>query len=788
MYPLGTRRIDVDFHRRRRPGHFRDLAGQQLEADIGKRLPRASGAIEVGPHRGLNRREDAAQHAVFVQARHFVQRQLELFGDARGTPHLDTPGIETVVEQAQQQPGDARVAHQGLGHVLEAEQGTGLAQIAAVGAQHGDLAPGQAPRQHQLVERIVLRAAVPDRAESILEQLPYRLQIQLAAGLWITQSEVMDPALAVTVGEAQLVGALLQHFDTQILQHRQGSAEGDGAAAVIEPQAQAVGGRFQRTVEHQRQGLPAFEALGPFDIVHRRPHQGVLPVGGAEAVAVTGVEAIAARFAAVLAQRVMEVIRPVSHRACQAQFQGALVHLRNPPLRHAHREMHPRQGGLRQIDRELALVAGIGLLERLLHAPADCGVVTLARDIDQTGDEALEGIRAHEQAHRLAVAQMQDPQGDAIQGIGVDLEQLLTGIAVEDVHQRPVVVAGRRQAGALQHRMDLPAQHRHGARITVIHGRTVEAQDAVLADHPAVGGEAPHADIIHGGGAMDSRALIGLGKDQRLRTPRPGADRLGQRAKALRGTASAVPAQDAQPGVGHFVQRGLALGSGRHEFVGAIAEQRKVVVEQPAQKRLSLVAVGRRQGRGAQLVDHRIDPGPHCRPVADHLAHLAEHPEHLVLDLGQRAGILLAIDLEMQAGIRGVPAIGDRRHLSVAITGHAQRRMHDEVDGEPQPVAGHGQRIHQKGHVIGDDLDDAVQRMPAVLLRVGVVRTDPGFTARPVPEQAPVRKRSAVEIGGAALDQILGGDMTVVVLDKGLHQGPLVARPALGDQLGDLPQ
>ena len=61
--------------------------------------------------------------------------------------------FEAGLEEFHQQPRDRRMRHQGLLHVLVAERGAGLAQVARHRPQHRDLAPGDA-----FVGRIPIRS------------------------------------------------------------------------------------------------------------------------------------------------------------------------------------------------------------------------------------------------------------------------------------------------------------------------------------------------------------------------------------------------------------------------------------------------------------------------------------------------------------------------------------------------------------------------------------------------------------------------------------------------------
>ena len=82
----------------------------------------------------------------------------------------------------------------------------------------------------------------------------------------------------------------------------------------------------------------------------------------------------------------------------------------------------------------------------------------VARQVHQAGHEPAEHVAPHEESQPLAVLDVEDGRGRLVQLVGVDLEQLLAGIALEDVQQHPPVVAVQREAGPVEHRLHLAAE------------------------------------------------------------------------------------------------------------------------------------------------------------------------------------------------------------------------------------------------------------------------------------------------------------------------------------------
>ena len=64
---------------------------------------------------------------------------------------------------------------------------------------------------------------------------------------------------------------------------------------------------------------------------------------------------------------------------------------------------------------------------------------------------------------------------------------------------------------------------------------------------------------------------------------------------------------------------------------------------------------------------------------------------------------------------RGLRGNADQRTLVVALDG--DDRMDDEVQRQAMPVDLHRHRVDEERHVVVDDLDDRVRRLPAVAAR-----------------------------------------------------------------------
>jgi hypothetical protein len=85
--------------------------------------------------------------------------------------------------------------------------------------------------------------------------------------------------------------------------------------------------------------------------------------------------------------------------------------------------------------------------------------------------------------------------------------------------------------------------------------------------------------------------------------------------------------------------------------------------------------------------------------------------------------------------------------------------MNEDVDRVAAAGECHGHRVDEEGHVVGDDLDDAVRRHPAVLFERRRVGVDLHLAGAPSLQEVPVGERRAVEV---ELADVLGRRVRVV--------------------------
>ena len=148
------------------------------------------------------------------------------------------------------------------------------------------------------------------------------------------------------------------------------------------------------------------------------------------------------------------------------------------------------------------------------------------------------------------------------------------------------------------------------------------------------------------------------------------------------------------------------------QLVLAVAEEREVVVLHPLEQGLGLgdlVGADRRRVL-VELGDDLPCTRAHRAPVVDRRPHVREDPLELRGELVERGALRLTVDLDVQQRL-GAPFGRPRQELeqpSVVVAPDPDGRMDEDVDRVSATRERHGHRVDEEGHVVGDDLDDAV--------------------------------------------------------------------------------
>ncbi|MDQ1092969.1 hypothetical protein QE400_002382 [Xanthomonas sacchari] len=754
VHAFHARAVHEDLAVRARLGQVRHLGRIQLEADAVAQ-PAIGGALVVAGAQGrLDHALEAAQDAVLVEAGDLVEQlqqrgrdrvQLRLAAAAARVDHrlqhLQRGGvavgqqaqlcrqrglalgdlrlalaaggrIEARLEQFHQQPRQQRIAVAGLFDVGLRERHAGLQQVLAVAAQHRDLAPAQAGADDQAVEAVVLGVAAPDPHERLAQRRVGGGHVD-AAGQRL-DLEVLDRQRRAV--HHQPVRTLGDHPQAQVLHHRQHVRQRQVVVLAVQLQAQAVGAVAAQRLQAQVQVFRAAQRGQALDIARGDLRGGLLDVAGRQRAAVAGGQAQAVALAAAGHQRLAQVVVPVAQQVRQARLQLAGIELQGFARLRPHDQVQLRQRRLAQHHAGIDVLAVQRVLQQRLDAQAHVGVEALARDVHQRGNETAVLVAAQEQAAAHPLLQAEDAHRGAVQLLLVGLEQLLARQRLQDVAQRLAAVAARGQLGlahdgveALAHQRDLP-------RAAVVGAGGEQAEEALLGDDAALGVELQHADVVHVAAAVHPRARVGLGQDQRFLVARLAEAVRGQRAHRPR-RRLVLPAQQAQAAV--LQRRQHVFAALLLHPVLAVAEEGEMVGRGPAQEflRLAPALVVHRQAPRGQVVGQRQHLLAHAAPVAHDVAHLAEdapdrrfHLRHVLRRL--------AVDLQRHQRFRLALAHVLQHAALVAL--HAQHRMAEHVHADAQLRQRHAHRVDQERHVVVDDLQHRVRRLPAVVLQARV--------------------------------------------------------------------
>ncbi len=771
MHALGARRIDPDLDQRPRQRQFLDGLAVDLERDVGLGLAVGRGLIEVGPQGRFDQVDEAAQDAVLVGVDHGIEPGLEV-GQDRRSSLVAIPlrrGIEARLEQPDDKGGKTRVLEQGLLHVGVRIGDSGLAQVLAIGAQNDDLAPAQTGPDDQAVEAVAFDLAAPDAAERLLELGPDGAEVDgpAVAGF---QAKVVDHDEAAVV-ERDRERNLVDHLEAHMLEHGQSVGQGDRAVRMVELEADLMLAGLQGTAQAHADLAVGQGLLDHVDVADRGLAVEPLAVAGAEGPVVTAVEGQPALLAMRRNQRVLKLVGPGPCRLDDLGLDGVGIVIGNRPRLGADEHVGTGQRRVAELGVPVAALATEGVLHDALYAAAEVGVVAVTRHIDEARHEPLEVIATQEQGNPLAFLQVEDAEAGIQQMVLGYLEQFVAGEVLEDVGERLAVMAVGRQVGTLQHPADLPPQQGNFAGVVVVGRRGEQADEQVLAGHLALGAETTHGDGVHVDRPVDRGEHVGLGDHQRIG---PGQEfpHLGTQVLEIGELAERIEVGVAeQAEAGALVEGDLGLAAAALEIESPVAEKGEVVVVNPAQKGVDLVAVlGRNRPRCRLEIGGDLEHlGPQVLPVGDGDPDIGQN----LLDGGgdlRQMGRRLPADLDVHEGFGGHAVTGIARFENLVdglvAAAHLDDRVDDQMDGDVAAAQFDGQRIDQERHVVVDHLDHRVVRLPAVFLEIGVVDPDLGLAGLALGAEPPMGERRAEQLVMAACGDIAGRDTIVIEADE----------------------
>ncbi len=358
---------------------------------------------------------------------------------------------------------------------------------------------------------------------------------------------------------------------------------------------------------------------------------------------------------------------------------------------------------------------GIRFLGTPLQAALELGLdlfaqaerVAFTRHIDQTGIETGIAIAAHEQPQTLCFAHAEHAHDGVVQLLLGGLEQLVAGEGFQDVAQALGAVRTRAQRRSCRHVAHLLTQQRYLARAHGIGLARKKPQKTMGTDHVAHVVHALDGDHVHGFGVVDPRTPIGLGHHQNARRLTVFIQRRGRSDIAVGVDILTVFAQQAETGAG-YIDHGVGVVFADLYFALAIAQQREVIVGEPAQKGLGLFAFVdiHAAGHGIELGHDLLQLPTHRLPVADNTGQVAEVATH---PLGQRVAIEPRGGREFQAQqgflIAVFGAVGRAANIgghTLGVAADPQNGVHHPVDIRASLAYRHAHGIDDEGHVIGE--------------------------------------------------------------------------------------
>ena len=434
----------------------------------------------VGAQGGVDQRQLPAQDPVRVQPAHLVDQR-----DRRG---LRRPGATVALgrlgagsnrarNSSTSAPRRGRMGQQDLRDVRPSERSAQLRRVVRVGPQQRHLPPFQPGPQHQRVEPVGRRRAGPGRAERRAEQLPgprpaapghrppgHRLH---------RQPEVVEPAGAA-VRPDDLVRALVEHLDTQAVQHRQHRRQRDARAGQQEPEVQLVPARAG--LVGQLEVRPVGQVPDAPQIGQRAHRIHVVLVAlrqpGQQLDEVLGLPAGRVQHPVVPGQ---DGRRELPAQPLDVRLRGGRIDLDGEV--HQHRPRFP--DGDRVVDAPAVQLAQ----QHPLHGRPGRGGVAVLREVHQAGEEPAVRLAAQRHPQPAALGQRQHADRGLVQVLRRGPEQLLARQPGDHLQQSLAAVGLHRHPGPV-HRREHPApDHRRVQHRLVQRGGGEQPDEPVL---PAV--------------------------------------------------------------------------------------------------------------------------------------------------------------------------------------------------------------------------------------------------------------------------------------------------------------
>ncbi len=163
-------------------------------------------------------------------------------------------GSKRVMKSATSAAGDVRMRGERAFDECLRQRKADLAHVLGIGAQHDDLVGRHARGDDQPVEVVALDLAAEYAAESVLEHLMQRVDLDLGVGARRDHAEIVYPDGAASL-RRHAMRVLVEHLQAHVLQHRQAVGQRHLRAQMENLEPQRAGPGLERPVQRHAERL-----------------------------------------------------------------------------------------------------------------------------------------------------------------------------------------------------------------------------------------------------------------------------------------------------------------------------------------------------------------------------------------------------------------------------------------------------------------------------------------------------------------------------------------------------
>jgi len=215
--------------------------------------------------------------------------------------------------------------------------------------------------------------------------------------------------------------------------------------------------------------------------------------------------------------RLDEVFLPRARGIDDVALEGLHVnHGQRRSLGHPGDEVDLREGGFADPRREVDALGREGSAEQVFDAQPHTRVVAIARQEDDRRHEAAVGVAAQVELGAQPLLLVQNRLGHLDQLVSAGLEQLVAGIALQDLHQVLAGVAVAAEPDSVEHLPRPVAEDRDGKDGLRVCRGGQQSEEAVFAGHLALCVEGLDSDVVEVDRPVDGGPRVGLGEDEQF--------------------------------------------------------------------------------------------------------------------------------------------------------------------------------------------------------------------------------------------------------------------------------